>query len=490
MQIIWFGSYDSLSTVKDTDGLTLTFHRLELRVMRDWRAWQYGFGLLYGYDESSNDAGTVEDAQAGKMWSRRIGPRVWLAWQNSEHARFRMGADMVGIVGDLSQAAQHYSYEPTDNIPQDQRLYDEPPSDQNLGPFAFAKFDNPVYTTVAARNTLGAYAEYGFRPALHWDLELGLRADLWLTGFRGEVGIDPRILLTHYLSSALDLHAALGLAHQPAVFLLPLPGVSDVALDRGLQEAVQSELGAAVDLWGEARFELQLFMHYYTELLFPELAIEKFNQCSQWNTSASASSIAANVCQGDAGFPRATALAYGGEIFLRRPPNQAIAGWLSYTLTWARAKSDEGFEFTPVFDTRHVVNLVLQYRPTHNWRLGGRGHARSGQMYSTSHGFVPAAGATVTRVLPDRRTVGIRMANRLGTDGGLGRVVQRHLVSRSPLLRLRSRHHRSKPPGARPALQSRVRARVVLPQHRFASRILRFGLLTLFIRGRSAVSPR
>lgn len=379
VQLISFGSYDSLSTVKGTDGLTITFHRLELRLKRDYRAWQYGFALLYGYDSSANDAGTVEDAQAGEMWSRRFGPRVWLAWHNEQNTRFRVGADITGLVGDLSQAPPPVVVTAPDDTPQELRPYSAPPVDQNRGLFAFGQFDNPMYTTVAARNTAGTYAEFGFRPARRWDLELGMRADLWLTGTRGTVGLDPRVVLTHYLLDYLDLHASFGLAHQPAVFLLPLPGVSDVALDRGLQTAYQSEFGAGFDLWSEARIELQCFIHYYTDLLFPELTIEKFNQCGLSGTDPNTTP---NVCQ-SSGFPRATALAYGGELFLRRPVSKSISGWLSYTITWADAESDQGFSFTPVFDTRHVANLVLQYRPTKHWRFGVRGHARSGQMYAT-----------------------------------------------------------------------------------------------------------
>jgi hypothetical protein len=382
IQVVWFGSYDSLSTVKGTDGLTLTFHRFEVRFIRDYRDWQYGLALLYGYDSSANDAGTVQDAQAGEMWARRIGPRVWLAWHNERHTRFRLGADMVGVVGDLSQNPPPAG-QPQDNIPAGLRPYGTPPTDVYRGQFAFAQFDNPVYTSVAARNTAGAFTELGFRPARRWDLELGLRADLWLTGFRSDIGVDPRLLITHYVSRYLDLHAAIGLAHQPAVFLLPLPGVSDVALDRGLQRALQSELGGGLDLFGQGRVELQLFIHYYTDLLFPELTLEKFNQCGQSDIPTLNESTIPNICQSGVGFPRASALAYGGEFFLRRPITETISGWLSYTLTWADAESNQGFRFTPVYDTRHVVNLVLQYRPIRSWRLGIRVHARSGQMYTT-----------------------------------------------------------------------------------------------------------
>jgi len=289
---------------------------------------------------------------------------------------------MTGFVGNLSQTAPPTPSEPSDNVPQNLRPYYTPPGDQYRGAFAFAQFDNPIYTTVAARNAMGAYVEIGFRPSPRWDVDLGVRNDVWLTGFRSSVSLDPRILVTRYLTDVLDVHAAFGLAHQPAVFLLPLPGVSDVALDRGLQRAIQSELGAGLELENIAKVELQLFLHAYSNLLFPELTIEKFNKCGYGYGAIGGNASEANVCESGTGFPRATALAYGGEIFIRRRVTETISGWLSYTLTWADAESDEGFEFSPVFDTRHVVNLVLQYRPTRHWRLGVRGQARSGQTYA------------------------------------------------------------------------------------------------------------
>ncbi len=246
----------------------------------------------------------------------------------------------------------------------------------------YNQFNNPLYTSVASRNLMGLYSEFGFRPARSWDVDLGLRGDVWLTGHRCELGIDPRLLLTYYPLDFMDLHAAVGLAHQPAVFLLPLPGIADVALDRGLQEAIQSEVGIGFDLYKEMRVEAQAFVHYYTNLLFPELAIEMLNACGERSPYFYGQVADLNVCETGQGFPRATALAYGGELFLHRSLSRSVSGWLSYTLSWAQAESDNGFRFTPVFDRRHVGNMVLQYRPATGWRLGLRLHARSGKIFT------------------------------------------------------------------------------------------------------------
>jgi hypothetical protein len=49
-------------------------------------------------------------------------------------------------------------------------------------------------------------------------------------------------------------------------------------------------------------------------------------------------------------------------------------------LGWASAHADEGFTFTPSFDVRHVLNLVLQYRLGAGFSAGMRLHYRTGKM--------------------------------------------------------------------------------------------------------------
>jgi hypothetical protein len=377
-ELICFGAYDSLSTVEDTEGLLLTFHRLELRLLRELKQWEYGTALLFGYEESKSDAGTYQDSEAGVIWLSRVGPRVWLDWRDKHNTQLRLGAEMVGIVGKITRN------EPPPSTP----IAGLPSKDTSQVPsyvtrkisVDFEQFNNPFYTWVASRSITSVYGEFGFRPARSWDVDLGLRGDVWLTGHRSEMGMDPRLLVTYYPFERLDLHVAVGLAHQPAVFLLPLPGIADVALDRGLQEAVQSEVGIGVDFLNEVRIEAQAFLHYYTDLLFPELAIEKLNECNLNGNTNNDEDAALNLCQADQGFPRATAIAYGVELFLRRSITESVSGWLSYTLAWSDGESEQGFSFTPVFDIRHVGNLVLQYRPIAGWRLGLRLHARSGKM--------------------------------------------------------------------------------------------------------------
>jgi outer membrane receptor protein involved in Fe transport len=240
---------------------------------------------------------------------------------------------------------------------------------------------NPEYASVSARSTSGIYGELHLPLGERFALDLGLRGDLWLSGGHAEVAADPRTTLRYRLSDPLSLHLALGLAHQPAVFLIPLPGIADVALDHGLQSAIQSEAGAAYELGEGFRFESQVYVQRFTDMILPESVLDAQNTCGDLPLGADGL-FGCNRKR----FPRSSVWAYGVELFLRRDPSKNISGWLSYTLGWADAQSNAGYAFTPSFDVRHVLNLVMQYRVTPALSVGGRLHYRSG--HTVSHTFV------------------------------------------------------------------------------------------------------
>ena len=58
---------------------------------------------------------------------------------------------------------------------------------------------------------------------------LGLRGDLWMTGSRPEAAADPRATISFRSHPGIEWHVAAGLGHQPAVFLIPLPGIAATA---------------------------------------------------------------------------------------------------------------------------------------------------------------------------------------------------------------------------------------------------------------------
>lgn len=337
LQLVWLGSYDRIETPAASSGAALDlpfgqidsvlqFHRFEARLLHRVGRGELGSALRFGVDESSlaGDIGVT---------AFTLGPRAWYAWRSGEGTRLRVGADLIGATGRI-----------------------EDPPHEGGGPVV----DLPAGARGAvARSTSGAYGELSFLPSSGTRLDLGLRTDLWIVSQRVEVGVDPRVRLTGFLGDDLDLHGALGLAHQPAVFLLPLPGLSDVAVDAGLQRAIQAEGGLTWRIPEGVEVQGQLFVHHYTDALLPDL-----------------------VDDGDLEREpeRAEVLSWGAELLVARAdaPARRLSGWLSYTLSSTVVTTPDGESFRPSFDVRHVLNLVGRATVFDGLSLGGRVHLHSG----------------------------------------------------------------------------------------------------------------
>jgi hypothetical protein len=346
-EFVWLGSYDSAGftdSLNRKSNFVLEFHRAEARLMRQIGPWQLGAAFQFGFERSQIDTGL-------RVHATRIGPRMFANYKASNGVYARVGADMFGSVGNLTSAP----------------AIDEGPIQIRV-PFA---------DHVAARSVMGAYGELSIPLVPRLRVDLGLRGDLWLTGSRSEAAVDPRLSVTYRILDHVKWHGAVGLAHQPAVFLVPLPGIEEVGLEHGLQSAVQSETGVAVDLPASLSFESQFYLQHFSHMILPELALDQTADCSSLPTEVA---VATSRCNG--GYPRAGVWAYGLELFLRRSVTQDLSGWINYTLGWARARTDAGESFRPQFDVRHVLNVVLEYRIGRGFALGGRVQYRSGKIAS------------------------------------------------------------------------------------------------------------
>jgi len=337
-QLLWFGSYDSVGERNDEGkmetSLALQFHRLELRYLHHWGEYSWGVALSTGYDQS-----LFEDAL--KINSYRIGPRAWLGWRR-KNLRLRVGADGFGIFGKLRDtSSENTSNDIDDSV-------------------------NFFYASVKSRRLGGVYGEAEIPISDSVRIKPGVRSDVWLTGSDSQAAVDPRLVTEWDVDQHVTLHVGAGLAHQPAVFQLPVPGLADVAVDNGLQESVQGEVGARVKLPEDFELEAQLFTHWYRNMLFPDLG--------------NIESVCDMEDECENGYPRSQVLAYGGELLLRRDISKRLSGWLTYTLAWADAQTEQGQSFTPSFDVRHVGNLVFQWDMGKGFRLGLRAFARSGKL--------------------------------------------------------------------------------------------------------------
>lgn len=344
------GSYDMVGERQDgrfQRDLELQFHRLELRSTTRFPRATLVAALGSGIERS----GLEDDLN---LQSIRVGPRLWLTTSVGK-ATLRVGADLQLSFGSLTD-------------PRAQRGV--PPSmleGSEMLP------ENPIYLSAKRRYVTGAYAELVWPFAERWSLEAGLRGDLWLTAGRTQQALEPRLLLRHQVHPLVGLHVAAGLAYQPAVFMIPVPGLSDVALDRGLQRVIQSELGAAVTLPASFTVETKVFAHFYDHMLSLEALDDRTTDCELVENGPP-------VCKTDPdAFGRMSAYSYGLELLVRRAFKETLSGWLAYTLSRADGRTDSGMALRPNFDVRHVANLIFLWRINPKWRVSLRGYVQSGR---------------------------------------------------------------------------------------------------------------
>ena len=339
LQLVLFGSYDELLNPpfgEDNDRFNearMEFHRFEARLLQRRGSDEFGLALRLGYDDSDLDRELRVEAIT-------VGPRLWLKQRLSPEASLHMGAEFYGSSGRIETLVARGR-----NVVAGQRQL---------------RVDVPLYADAPARSTGGAFAELRLRPEPHLELALGLRSDIWIVSGQLSAAVDPRVRATYHVDEQLRLHVGAGLTHQPAVFSYPLPGLTEVALDRGLQESLQGEVGGALQLPLDSELQLQAFVHHYAGLLLPELYGPEDGQT----------------------VPTVDALSYGLELLLRREYSRSLSGWVSYTLGFAKAFAEGGARFAPEFDVRHVLNLVLQYRVVGGLELGLGLHVRSGRPFN------------------------------------------------------------------------------------------------------------
>jgi hypothetical protein len=364
LQLAWFGSYDKAGTIGKE--ITITFHRFEARLLRELRELQVGAAIQLGFDRT---AATDGGFSVGGM---RFGPRFWLKWKPNDQLRLRVGGDMLATAGHITtdNSNGNSGGNPMPNPDPNTPPPDPMPGDMmNNGGDGLSQGD-PISQQVRGRNMIGMYAELNLQPTQRWEFGLGVRGDLWTTGSVEAHAVEPRVTATYHPNETSDLYVAGGLAYQPAVFPIPIPGLADIVLDRGLQRAVQSEAGYRADIGDELRLETALFLNHYTGLLFLNVAFD----CNQDSTDA--------ACNMGGGFPRSTSNAYGWEVFLKRAAHHRISGWLSYTFGGATATGPTGRDFIPETDVRHFGNGVVQFDLGSNWKLGFRAFFRTGRVSS------------------------------------------------------------------------------------------------------------
>lgn len=191
-----FGSYDYLGQIAPS-GEELTvfgteFHRVDARYDRRLgRNGSVRIAVTAGMDRS-------RAMQNRFVRDRLVGARSEWNYLLSERALFRAGTDVQVDSYDIQVSGEL------------------PPSTQRVAAFF------PKRTDLA----LGARADTVIALTRELEVTPGARVDLYASQGATEVAVDPRLALRTIVTPRIKVLSALGIAHQPPSFVVPVPGSS------------------------------------------------------------------------------------------------------------------------------------------------------------------------------------------------------------------------------------------------------------------------
>jgi hypothetical protein len=373
-----FGSYDFLGQRAQTETLTLfgtEFHRVDLRY--DYRVGERGrmrTAVTLGIDQS-----TIQ--QDRSVRNRIAGARTEIEYRVSREALVRAGTDLQLDTYDFVLGTADLS-----------------PSAARVAEFF------PTRTDLA----LGGRADMvlSVDPAL--EITPGVRLDFYSSDGSAAAAIDPRLALRTTVSERVALLTALGIAHQPPSFVVPVPGLQPGGLHGGLQQAIQESMGVEIDLGDATTFTSTVFHNAFFDMSDPLGAVVPVV------SGCAPGAFPSDSLAGDRGdqpnnpalcgvprFPpgtigpdrtggggqgadsrtgqraanafevRTMGESYGLELFLKRRLTSKLGGFVAYTLSRS-TRSYQNRSFVASFDRTHVANAAVAYNLGKNWRAGTR----------------------------------------------------------------------------------------------------------------------
>jgi hypothetical protein len=359
LSVFAFGSYDSVSERETTDGvpdpdltevLNIQFHRVALRWDRKTSATgSFRTTATVGYDRTGSEGFAAR--------SMLFAVRTQAQEQLSPVVRMRGGADVM---------MQTYDFRIGDATKGDMA---PPRPDEGDGLSGIQKDVN-----------LGLWLDTPLKVTPKFDVTPGLRTDVFTSRGVGQSraipALDPRI--TSRLAIGPLYHiAAVGIAHQPAAFPVPIPALTFAQLRRGLQGGYHMSQGLEAPLPGDFTATVTGFLHTYTGI------VDLGQQC--------------NVNDPRCNPAGTRGQSVGLEALLKRNLGKRVGGWIGYTLSRStRDAYDVASRHYRTrlseFDRTHVLNVVLSVDMGKGWRAGGRYTGYSGLPYSTnSDSLIPNA---------------------------------------------------------------------------------------------------
>jgi TonB family protein len=378
-----FGSYDYLGERTPTQDITLfgtEFHRVDLRY--DHKLGDKGgvrLAVTTGFDRSrAQEDRFVRDRILGARseWTYYAHPRVLL----------RAGSDLQLDSYDVQVVSGTLA-----------------PSVARVANFFPSRTDL----------TIGSRADAVIAIARGFEVTPGARVDLYASQGATAVGIDPRLAMRTEVTPKLRILSALGIAHQPPSFVVPVPGFQPGGLRGGLQKAYQEAIGIETDIAEAITATATVFHNAFFDMsdplgasppqisgcppgTFPTDSLAgdrgRFNvggggggasTCGiprfppgtigpdrsgggQQAADSRTSQTAANAFE-----VRTRGEAIGLELFLKKKLTSRLGGFLSYTLSRS-TRTYGGRDYIATFDRTHVLNAALAFDLGRNWRAGTR----------------------------------------------------------------------------------------------------------------------
>jgi hypothetical protein len=345
IEIVWLGSYDLLETsayigfeVVSEAATTLVFHRAELRYVFERANVEVGAAVRLGLDEGTT-IGATENLHVDAVTG---GARTWVTIRDP-NVSFHAGGEHYGIGGEVRG-----------------RVVPHP---------ILALVDGSYRRTISA-----VFGELQLRPWPWLRAELGLRGDVYVDPGEVHASVDPRARVIFQPDPAISVHAAFGLAHQQSMYILPLAALNELPTREGLQNVVQSEIGAAVRV-REAELDLAIEARGYLHR-FENMVVEDF---VQREVGLFCDHVAV-TCEELFGDYRLSYTTWGAELDVRAGLGPHFSVRASYTLAFLDPERYLGLiDYTPSQDVQHVANLVLAYDSRDGFTAGLRAFVRSGE---------------------------------------------------------------------------------------------------------------
>jgi hypothetical protein len=235
-----------------------------------------------------------------------------------------------------------------------------------VGAFLSERFVNATGLWADLRFTRGLVE---LRPGLRLDVYSQIGRSPYLFDARAvtsAVGLDPRLIAREQVHPRWALRQSIGLYHQPPDSPIPLPGIESFGFERGLQRNLQGTVGYEYRLGKVATLTQDAFVGRLTNLLDYELAESSDDPQNE---------IEDFLVDVDG-------WTYGLETMLKLDPQPRLFGWAAYTLSRSVRDYRLGGIAPSTWDQSHILNVVLGWKISRKWTVGGRVHFHTGRPYT------------------------------------------------------------------------------------------------------------